>query len=504
MNRTLLLIICDFLLLSLLALARFDDPEEAEAKQRDAVVATSQAAVEQDLIEMLKLSLEAEREDSDTTTQRLRSAESKLAEKQRLIAEQSSTLEQMRDDSQQLLAEKQRLQEERERIAQNLQALKQNAVAEQARLSNEVSTVRQQLGSVDAERKKMIADLAKLRESSGASAERMLLMQKELQAKQAAIAKLTEKAQDLESEKRVIEYEKHALESRVQVAETEAKVMSASLETARADIELTRKEKERIQETTNKLAEGVTQLADSTEKIHEEVKRVKPLSMNSLFDKYMRNKVSLSFKTHEEELIGTAKHEYEIDTLLATDADGRTYAVMHIEQTPFDTIDLISVDGFLQVKDKRYRIQQVGFLASDPRIVMVAVPQAVWSAAGIEAFELTADPLLFPEAAIIDGQQKYYGESPFKVDPEQQDYLRMKTDLFSRVFGEFSPEIGDLVIAENGELLGLMINDNYSYIIPELQSQYTLKLGEEFSTDRANSLLRWVRQRMGDLPKELR
>ena len=64
MNKTLLLIICDFLLLSLLALARFDLPEETQ-KEEDMLEIKKEELVDEDLMEVLKLSLELEEANRD-------------------------------------------------------------------------------------------------------------------------------------------------------------------------------------------------------------------------------------------------------------------------------------------------------------------------------------------------------------------------------------------------------------------------------------------------------
>ena len=62
MNRSLLLVICDFLLLSMLALAKFDEPEEAQQQQVTEAVQHDTLA-DQDLIDVLRMSLESERDD---------------------------------------------------------------------------------------------------------------------------------------------------------------------------------------------------------------------------------------------------------------------------------------------------------------------------------------------------------------------------------------------------------------------------------------------------------
>ena len=61
MNKTLLLIICDFLLLNLLALTRWDKVEPAPTRKPPVPEVSANAARQnQDLVDMMKLALEQE------------------------------------------------------------------------------------------------------------------------------------------------------------------------------------------------------------------------------------------------------------------------------------------------------------------------------------------------------------------------------------------------------------------------------------------------------------
>src|SRR5690606_14002088 len=61
MNRSILVIICDFLLLSVLSIARFDQQEILDSQKPEAAPAPT-ATASSDLVDTMKLSLEQERQ----------------------------------------------------------------------------------------------------------------------------------------------------------------------------------------------------------------------------------------------------------------------------------------------------------------------------------------------------------------------------------------------------------------------------------------------------------
>ena len=70
MNRALLLIVCDFLLISLLALARFDSPKE-DILTLEPEIEGLQSNEDQDLIDILKYSLEIEKNTNQREIEKL-------------------------------------------------------------------------------------------------------------------------------------------------------------------------------------------------------------------------------------------------------------------------------------------------------------------------------------------------------------------------------------------------------------------------------------------------
>ncbi|WOO41633.1 hypothetical protein [Rubellicoccus peritrichatus] len=494
MSRSLLLVICDFLLLSLLALARFDDPKEQEQTQELTAeeLAAADSAVDKDLVEILKLSLEAEKAGTEDLAQTLEQTRESLEAREKTLAEKEERLSKVEMTAEQLAAEKAAIEKARA-----------EAEAERERLAQEAATIQEKLRTADTERVELAKSLAEAKETSAVSSERLKSMQEEMQEQQRMLENLRQERERLASEKAIAEQEKLTLESKLTVAEAEARVFATTLQTARADIEATREEKKAIQQTADKLAEGVGVLAESTRGIQEEVKALQPQSLNTLFDRYRSNRVRLVFETQESTLFGTTSGDYTADTMLAGDGE-RLYAIVHIDETPFRTSGLKAVSAQLEMGGRVFRIPQVGFLASDPRIVAVAIPQSLAESNGVEPFNLSKDPLRYPDAVLIDSGQNYYGESPFKLDPADPRYVRFKSDLFSRIFGEFSPNRGDIVLAKTGEFLGIMVNNSYGLVVPALSSRATLSLGEDFSEERADSVRKMVNTVTNRLPEDLR
>ena len=90
MNKTLMLVICDFLLLSMLALARFDPPEEAATVTLDATASSETAEAE--LISLLEESLKSELSSRQNLTKKLTETRESLQEKSRELAEREAAL----------------------------------------------------------------------------------------------------------------------------------------------------------------------------------------------------------------------------------------------------------------------------------------------------------------------------------------------------------------------------------------------------------------------------
>src|SRR5258708_5904461 len=88
MNKTLLLIICDFLLLNLLALTRWEQAEPTHPLRTAAPGAAAAApAQNQDMVELMKISLQDEQAARQQVVQKLQTVQSDLQGRQQNVTQ---------------------------------------------------------------------------------------------------------------------------------------------------------------------------------------------------------------------------------------------------------------------------------------------------------------------------------------------------------------------------------------------------------------------------------
>ena len=477
MSRALLLIVCDFLLISLLALARFDSPKDdiltpvIEDK-------SLQAKPEDDLIEVLKYSLETEKKESNRIIEEL---ETNKGELESLLLETRDSLNESEDVTSLLESEKEDL------------TLQYQAKSEQ-------------LLTTEKERVTLLENLSLTREQAGASKERAKLLQEQLQSREQDIARKESELQTAIEQRIAVEREKQKIVIDLKIQETENKLLEQNLIAAKAEIDTVRVEKEAIQQQATKLAEGVTNLSEQSTLIKEEIRQLQPRSLNTIFNEFKENRVRITFDTETRSIIGLRSRRYEAKSILITDGED-VYALVHTRDTPFRLTvtgsSLAKVTANLHVDDRQLSISQVGFLTSDPRLLLVAVSPQVGEQLGIKAFSLARDPLKYPEAVLIGSDEGYYGETDFKLDHRDNRFLMMQTRLFNRLFGEFSPSRSDLVFAKTGSFMGLMINKQYCVLVDDFNIDGKLMIGSKFNSDQSEAIISRQRKRLSQLPLEL-
>ena len=104
---------------------------------------------------------------------------------------------------------------------------------------------------------------------------------------------------------------------------------------------------------------------------------------------------------------------------------------------------------------------------------------------------------------LISRGGRYYGEVEFKLDPRTPDYVRMKNRLFSRVFGEYSPSTGDLVLSKTGEFLGIMVNSDYCAVLNNFNTFPRDNFNESTTLESSRVKLEELRARLDRLPMAL-
>ena len=444
MNKTLLLIICDFLLLNLLALTSWEKAEPT-AVAHPAPGQTADAGAsskDQDLVETMRLSLEDER---STRTE---------------LATQLASLE-----------------------------------SEKSTLASSLANTQQQASDLDRQ-------LVAASQDASATKERLAQLQREFDAKQAEAAHQREQVAKLEKANAEARERIEGLAVAVKVAEQEKQIIRETAETYKQQAEAERQERQKVQATTVQLAQGVGQLAEKSGELTREIRDNRPINANVLFNEFLANRVEVKIAAERDAVIGSGRRESAANTVLVT--DGRqTYAVLHIDDTPFSYQELSSnwlrIGAELSRGSGRDAATTLHFLSLDPRVLVVPVEPAQVALLGAKVYQLALEPFKFPDAMLVNQGGKGYGEVPFKLDPQQPAFVRMDNRFFKKLVGDFTPSRGDLVFSKTGELLGIMVSNSYCALLDNFLPARSIKLGDT-SGQETGRLLSEMASRYRSLP----
>jgi hypothetical protein len=505
MNKTLLLIICDFLLLNLLALTRWERTELVPTRKTPIpeLKANIAAPQDQDLVDLMKVALENERSTRQEIEQRLQFTESDVRTREQMLAQIQSQKAQLESS---LAQTQQAAAAQKTQADQQQQAL----AAKQA----EVQRQQQALSSLEHEKKEIQQQAANLSSAVKLATEKNLLreqMEKQLEqalaAKQAEIERQQKALAALEEQRNAAVQQASNLATAVKVAETERNLLRDNVDHLKGEVAVVRQEKEKLQTQTAKLTAGVSELATQSGELRQEIRENTPINMNLMFSEFLSNRVDVSVSALAPGLFSSSVRLKETKTVLVQDG-ARVYALLHMNEMPFTpaipAFGMSVVSARVSLASRELAKSQVHFWATDPRVVIVPVSSQPTGSTTLKIYSLARNPFKFTEAVLISRGGKYYGEVEFKLDPRTSDYVRMKNRLFSRVFGEYSPSAGDLVLSKTGEFLGIMVNSDYCAVLKNFEPLAGYVFNENTTTTVMRPMLEALRLRLDALPYGLR
>lgn len=535
MNRSLLIVVCDFLLLSILAIARFDQQEILESQQREKPPAAA-ATTATDLVDTMKLSLEQERlareqerlerellaarlqqeqENREKVATVLESTEQALLSQQQLTAQREAEIRAAREDLRRKEEEARRLEQARAELATefaqtqtNLQQIQQqlSATEEQAKASQE------KLAAVESEFSAAQQNLAQVQqELSSTSAEalaaraRFAQAQAEVEARRKEAEENRKRMAQIEDARRQAAVEKERIAGELKVAETAHQMTQQQLVVASNTIQTVQQEKQQIQAVATELAEGVVQFAEKQGELAQEIREYRPMSPHAIFSEFITNRVEADFRGTRPGLFGrTVNAQQQTKTVLVTDGK-QSYAIFHIEDTPLELESTgTEWDRLVAQLIRKYgavSLPELQFLAVDPRIIVAPISEEDVKKLEGRPYKLVNDPYRFQEAMLIGADEGYYGEGKFRIDPEYPSYIRMDRSAFGRLVGKFNPSRGDLVFSKSGELLGVMVNRQYCVLLASLEPAGIISTGTNLRT--AQTLAR-MHSYISQLPETMR
>jgi hypothetical protein len=435
-NKSLLIIICDFLLISILALVEF-----TPAEPKPPAAAEVLAGAEADLVDVLRLSLEYEAERGRLLTEDLDSTRADLA--------QTAT------DLELTAAERARIAAERDRVEAERQAL------------------RGDLDLTEAARQSLAADLARERRQAEQ-------LQGELRAKLDELARAEAGLTALEQERGELQQRQRRLETDIRVRETEAAMLEQNLLAARAEVDRARIEAERAQQRAEQLATNVGELAATSTAMRDEFRDAQPLSLNVIYRQFEDNRLRFDGATRLAVLFGFRDRTHVVQALPVRSGD-RIFAVLEAGSAglaPAELDRILRASASLRIAGMTVPVGAVSQLADDPRILLVEIPPEVAASAGLQPFVLAREPLRFPDAVLISNGAAAYGEFPIRTPPGEPAMLSVEARFLTRLLGDFAPTRGDFVFAKSGEWIGVMVENNRARIVRSLQPGATIRLTE--------------------------
>ncbi|MEM8867452.1 MAG: hypothetical protein AAGC73_04210 [Verrucomicrobiota bacterium] len=530
MNKTLMLVICDFLLLSMLALARFDPPEERPEPTLDATASSDTAEAE--LISLLEESLESElesrtslSEDLTETRQSLQEKAVALEEKEAALNETQESLEAKAAEAARLAQTKAELEAEQTRLA----AEKLKVETEQAQLSERFESTRTELQTANTERVELVKTVGSLKAETSVVKERLSQTEEELIAREIALAEREAALKAAEEERQRLAKEADRLSRQLDVAQAERTLLSQNLARELEEKQLLQAEKEQafaradrlgenvsqlgqgvnqLGQNVSQIGEGVTNLNETSETIRKEMEDARPQTMSEIFTRFQNNRALIKFTSTETGLLGGEKQRtYETKSILITDtANGGTFLVTHSSDTPFTLSKAGKVtSAALEVTlgQQSFAVRKIAFFNGDPRLIFIPLPELPVQQSGFETFKLSMQPERWEEAILIKNDETNFGRAGFRRLTSSARFLKMDRPALGQLFANFASSRGDLAFTKNSYFIGALTDSKHAFVIDGFLAGATLELGPNYDPANASATIGRLNDRLSKLPAEV-
>jgi len=464
MNRSILIVICDFLLLSLLTFSTdlskvAGENEGSGATVKVDILPKTANAGGNDLAEVMKQALGEEQKNREQLQAELAKARETTRQQQEQFEQQAKELQQKQSN----------LEQQYVTAQASIQALNQKLQSSSA----ETSMTREQLAAKEAEIQKQ-NDLA---------------------------AALQKQLAQLAKNNQITQNEKQKLASQLQLAEVEKRAAGEKAALMQQQVQAERAANAR-------LAEGVKALATNSSALTREIRENRALAPNTIFSEFVSNRVWTKFMASRSGFLGiNSSSSKETETVLVTDGT-HIFALCHLQDTPLTLwdpgTDWEMLTGTLNHNAAQVPIHALSFHLQDPRVVFMPVTPAEAGQLGCKIYRISSDPYKFQDAVVVGAQAGYYGQCSFQIELNLPQYVKLDRNLLKGLFGKFNPSRGDLVFSRTGELLGIMANGTYCLVLHDFASDATFPFGRDIRTQHTGGDLSRLFFHVFNLPARLR
>ncbi len=456
MNRSILIVICDFLLVSLLAFSTADINNVAQGNtppvfKTDLAMnpATNQLGARQDLGDVMRLALIEERKNRDALLADLTAARGAVSRQQEILSQRETQIQAFRQQLQSGEQQTRHLQLQQTNLQEQLAAAQTNVQSLNQRL--QASSVETLL-----------------------SKEERAIMEAETRKQLEKVAALQAQLAELQQSRQTGLIEKERLAAQLQLAETEKRAATANLAKAEEEVAAQRRE-------NANLAEGVKKLAANSSALTEEIRQDHLLAANAIFDDVVSNRATAAFVADRSGFFGQdVSKARQTRSVLVTDGYS-IFALCHVHDTPLSLwnpgTDWHELSATLTHASTSVPLASLVFSLMDPRIVLMPVTQADAQRLGCKIYKIASDPFKFQDGVVVGTAEDYYGECKFQIDLTTPMYLKMDRHTLNGLFGRFNPSSGNLVFSKNGQLLGIMANSVYCVRLRDAAAAAKFNLG---------------------------
>ena len=449
MNRSILIVICDFLLLSLLTfstdLSKMVGQDEGVLTVKADVVSKPPENNGAELAAVMKQALAEEQNNREQL-------KTELAQARETARQQQAQFDQQVQGYRQLQQKQADLEKQYAAALANIQALNLKLQSSSA----EGSLTRDKLAAREAD----------------------LLKQKGVAATlQQQIEMLNTRLQAADAEKRAVTG---------QIAMMQQQVAAEQAQNAR-------------------LAESYKVLVTNSSALTQEIRDNRGLAPNTIFDEFVKNRVQTTINAVRTGMFGVDMSKNKTsETVLVTDG-ANNYALCHLQDTPL-TLDHSGTDwqgltGVLSHNRAQVPIRSISFHIQDPRVVFMPLTKSDVTELACKVFPVSTDPYKFQDAVLVGAQEGYYGQCTFQIDLSTPEYVKLVRN--KALYGKFNPTRGDLVFSRAGELMGVMANDTYCLVLHEFAESESLQFGPDLRNQHTSTILAELYSYADQLPSKL-
>ncbi len=457
MNRSILIVICDFLLVSLLAFSTVDInkvAEEGTTPQAQTTISTNPPESGKDLAAVMRLALDEEQKERDLLMGELAATRQTVTDREKQARQYQQTIQAREKESAQLQQQQANLQQQFAAAQTNLQ------------------TLGQQLKSSSAD--------------ALISKEKLAQMEAELRKRAEEAAAFQQQLAQLSKSNQLALSERQRLAGQLQVAEVEKRHAAEQVVKMQEQVQVERAEKA-------KLAEGVKALATKSTELTQEIRENRPLAPNAIFEEFLTNRVQASINASRPGIFtGESTKRKGTETILVTDGTN-IFAVCHVQDTPLTLwnpgIEWEKLTGTLFRTADVVPIRSLSFHLQDPRIVFAPLTAAEARQLGGKIYRASPTPFKFQDAVLVGTTENYYGECRFEIDVTAPGYVKLDRSVLKGLFGKFNPSRGDFVLSKTGDLLGIMANSTYCLMLRNFDSAATFQFGPDVRAQHTGATL---------------